>query len=56
MRVCVCLCVHVCACLHAAWVHLCQRVWVGDLVVGWLIVSVGGCVWMCVGVCEGVFV
>ena len=53
MHVCVCTCAQACM---LAWVHLCQHVWVGDLVVGWLSVSVDGCVWMCVGVCVGVFV
>ena len=60
----ICACVRACVCVctfaHAymlAWVHLCQRAWDGgDLVVGWLSVSFGGCVWMCVGLCVGVFV
>ena len=63
VRVCVrervCDCVCVCKCVHAcmlAWVHLYQRVWVGDLVVGWLNMSVGGCVWMCVDVSVSVCV
>ena len=48
-----------CTFAHAcmlAWVHLCQRAWDGDLVVGWLSVSVGGCVWMCFGVSVSVYV